>query len=93
MIKRLQKLGITSTTPDDLTPEEARRFSRLDVDTSTITWNRVLDVNDRFLRKITVGQNPTEQGHTRETGFDIAVASECMAVLALSNDMADMRDR
>ncbi|CAE6428591.1 unnamed protein product [Rhizoctonia solani] len=59
----------------------------------TITWNRVLDVNDRFLRKITVGQNPTEQGHARETGFDISVASECMAVLALSNSLADMRER
>ncbi|QRV87436.1 methylenetetrahydrofolate dehydrogenase (NAD+) [Ceratobasidium sp. AG-Ba] len=93
MLKRLEKLGIKSTNPDELTPEEARLFSRLDVDTETITWNRVLDVNDRFLRKITVGQNPTEQGHTRETGFDISVASECMAVLALSNDLADMRDR
>ncbi|CCO32881.1 methylenetetrahydrofolate dehydrogenase (NADP+) / methenyltetrahydrofolate cyclohydrolase / formyltetrahydrofolate synthetase [Rhizoctonia solani AG-1 IB] len=93
MLKRLQKLGITSTSPDELTPEEARKFSRLDVDLDTITWNRVLDVNDRFLRKITVGQNPTEQGHARETGFDIAVASECMAVLALSNSLADMRER
>ncbi|QRW16162.1 methylenetetrahydrofolate dehydrogenase (NAD+) [Rhizoctonia solani] len=93
MLKRLQKLGITSTSPDELTPEEARKFSRLDVDLETITWNRVLDVNDRFLRKITVGQNPTEMGHTRETGFDISVASECMAVLALSNSLADMRDR
>ncbi|KAG8703075.1 tetrahydrofolate synthase [Ceratobasidium sp. 395] len=93
MLKRLEKLGIKSTNPDDLTPEEARLFSRLDVDIDTITWNRVLDVNDRFLRKLTVGQNPTEQGHTRETGFDIAVASECMAVLALSNDLADMRER
>lgn len=93
MLKRLQKLGITSTSPDQLTPEEARKFSRLDVDISTITWNRVLDVNDRFLRKITVGQNSTEQGHERETGFDIAVASECMAVLALSNSLADMRER
>ncbi|KAG9091943.1 tetrahydrofolate synthase [Ceratobasidium sp. 370] len=93
MLKRLEKLGIKSTTPDDLTPEEARRFSRLDVDIDTITWNRVLDVNDRFLRKITIGQNATEQGHTRETGFDISVASECMAVLALSNDLADMRER
>ncbi|EUC62332.1 C-1-tetrahydrofolate synthase [Rhizoctonia solani AG-3 Rhs1AP] len=93
MLKRLEKLGITSTSPDELTPEEARKFSRLDVDMDTITWNRVLDVNDRFLRKITVGQNPTEQGHSRETGFDIAVASECMAVLALSNSLADMRER
>ena len=93
MFKRLKKLGITKTNPNDLTPEEITRFARLDVDPETITWNRVLDVNDRFLRKITIGQNDTEQGHERVTGFDIAVASECMAVLALSNDLQDMRKR
>ena len=42
------------------------RFSRLDIDPATITWNRVMDTNDRFLRKITVGQSATEKGHTRE---------------------------
>lgn len=93
MFKRLKKLGIEKTDPNDLTPEEYRSFARLDVDPGTITWNRVVDVNDRFLRKIQVGMNDTEQGHTRETGFDIAVASECMAVLALSNSLADMRER
>ncbi|KAL7746581.1 tetrahydrofolate synthase [Sorochytrium milnesiophthora] len=93
MHKRLAKLGINKTNPADLTPEEVSRFARLDIDPSTITWQRVLDTNDRFLRKITIGQNPTEKGMTRETGFDIAVASECMAVLALSTSMRDMRDR
>lgn len=53
----------------------------------------MLDVNDRHLRGITIGQAPTEKGHTRYTGFDISVASECMAVLALSKDLADMRER
>ena len=47
----------------------------------------------RFLRKITVGQSPTEKGHTRETQFDITVASEIMAVLALTNSLGDMRER
>lgn len=93
MFKRLKKLGIEKTDPDDLTPEEITRFARLDVDLDTITWNRVTDTNDRFLRKITIGRNPTEQGHQRETGFDIAVASECMAVLALTTGLADMRER
>ena len=93
MFKRLQKLGITKTNPDDLTPEEYGRFARLDIDPETITWRRVLDVNDRHLRSVTVGQAPTEKGLTRETGFDISVASECMAILALSNDLADMRER
>ncbi|KAL1638432.1 tetrahydrofolate synthase [Neofusicoccum ribis] len=93
LFRRLKKLGITKTNPDELTEEEIRRFARLDIDPETITWRRVLDVNDRHLRGVTVGTAPTEKGQTRETGFDISVASECMAVLALSNDLADMRER
>lgn len=93
MFRRLKKLGIDKTNPDELTEEEVTRFARLDIDPDTITWRRVLDVNDRHLRQVTIGQAPTEKGHTRVTGFDISVASECMAVLALSNDLADMRER
>ena len=93
MLKRLEKLGITKTNPDDLTPEEQSKFARLDVDPETITWNRVLDVNDRYLRKVTIGQAATEKGLSRVSGFDISVASECMAVLALSNDLKDMQAR
>ncbi|KAJ7273718.1 formate--tetrahydrofolate ligase-domain-containing protein [Mycena haematopus] len=93
MFKRLQKLGIDKTNPNDLTPEEITRFARLDVDPDTITWNRVVDTNDRFLRKIIIGRGAAEQGHERETGFDIAVASECMAVLALTTGLEDMRTR
>ena len=93
MFRRLKKLGITKSNPDDLTPEEISKFARLDIDPETITWRRVLDVNDRHLRSITVGQAPTEKGQSRETGFDISVASECMAILALSNSLGDMRER
>lgn len=93
MSRRLKKLGITKTNPDELTEDEIGRFARLDIDPETITWRRVLDVNDRHLRGITVGTASTEKGNTRETGFDISVASECMAILALSNDLADMRER
>lgn len=93
MFKRLKKLGIDKTNPNDLTPEEITKFARLDIDLDTITWNRVLDTNDRFLRRITIGKNSTEQGHERETGFDIAVASECMAVLALTTGLEDMKQR
>ena len=93
MLGRLSRLGIDKTNPDDLDSEERKRFVRLDIDPDTITWQRVIDTNDRFLRKITVGQGTQEQGKTRETGFDIAVASECMAVLALTTSLADMRER
>lgn len=93
MFRRLKKLGIDKTNPDDLTAEEITKFARLDIDPETITWRRVLDVNDRHLRGITVGTAPTEKGHTRETGFDISVASECMAILALSTSLQDMRER
>ncbi|ERT02985.1 hypothetical protein HMPREF1624_01289 [Sporothrix schenckii ATCC 58251] len=93
MFRRLKKLGIDKTDPDSLTPEEITKFARLDIDPETITWKRVLDVNDRHLRGITVGTAPTEKGQTRETGFDISVASECMAILALSTSLSDMRER
>ncbi|KAH3899227.1 probable C-1-tetrahydrofolate synthase, cytoplasmic [Saccharomycodes ludwigii] len=93
MLKRLEKLGINKTDPNALTPEEITRFARLDIDPETITWRRVVDCNDRMLRGITIGEAPTERGFTRKTGFDISVASECMAILALSNSLKDMRER
>ncbi len=93
MLKRLQKLGIDKTDPNDLTEEERSRFVRLDIDPDSITWRRVTDTNDRYLRAITVGQGPAEKGITRETGFDITVASEIMAILALTTSLADMRER
>merc|ERR1740128_807702 len=92
-MKRLEKYGIEKTDPDSLTEDEIRQFSLLDIDPDTITWQRVIDTNDRFLRKITVGQSDTEKGKTRETQFDISVASEIMAVLALTTSLRDMRER
>ncbi|MEJ2266579.1 MAG: formate--tetrahydrofolate ligase [Anaerolineales bacterium] len=93
MLRRLKKLGIDKTDPNELTPEERSRFVRLDIDPDSITWRRVVDTNDRHLRTITIGQGPDEKGHTRVTGFDITVASEIMAILALTTDLADMRER
>ncbi len=93
MLRRLKKLGIHKTDPETLTPEERSRFARLDIDPASITWQRVVDTNDRFLRRITIGQGPEEKGMTRETGFDITVASEIMAILALTTDVSDLRDR
>ena len=157
MLRRLAKLGIDKTDPNDLTPEERARFARLDIDPERITWKRVLDTNDRFLRQasggggdgccmhplaaqwcalrrtnhfgatgaqITIGEGPQEKGMTRTTGFEIgegrtrrvapegqqagaahrpalphppsrtaAVASEIMAILAVTTSLADMRER
>jgi formyltetrahydrofolate synthetase len=93
MLRRLRKLGINKTDPNELTPEERSRFARLDIDPDSITWRRVTDTNDRMLRQITIGQGPEEKGMTRVTGYDIAVASEIMAILALTTSLADMRER
>uniref|UniRef100_A0A669PB82 formate--tetrahydrofolate ligase n=1 Tax=Phasianus colchicus TaxID=9054 RepID=A0A669PB82_PHACC len=82
-LARLRRLGINKTDPETLTEEEISRFVRLDIDPSTITWQRVVDTNDRFLRKITIGQ----------AQFDIAVASEIMAILALTTSLEDMKER
>ena len=67
---------------------------RLNIDTDTITWRRVVDVNDAALRSIEIGKSDNwMDGPNRETGFDISVASEVMAILALANDTKDMRVR
>ena len=93
MLRRLKKLGISKTNPNDLTPEERARFARLDIDEKTITWRRVIDINDRFLREVEVGRGKDEAGHEHMSGYDITVASEIMAVLALTTSLEDMRDR
>ena len=93
MLRRLKKLGIAKTDPEELTAEERGRFAVLDIDPAGITWNRVIDISDRFLRKIEVGLGPDEKGHTRITGYDISVASEIMAILALTTSLADLRER
>ena len=90
---RMAKLGITEDDLDNLTPEQRRRLVRLDIDPETITWRRVIDTNDRLLREIEIGLGPDEKGFTRRTGFDISVASEIMAILALTTSLADMRAR
>ncbi|HTX93041.1 MAG TPA: formate--tetrahydrofolate ligase [Anaerolineales bacterium] len=93
MLKRLQKLGIDKSDPNELTPQERSRFARLDIDPASLTWRRVLDTNDRFLREIEVGLGAEEKGRSRRTGFDITVASEIMAILALTTGLEDMRER
>ncbi|MFZ5857139.1 MAG: formate--tetrahydrofolate ligase [Chloroflexota bacterium] len=93
MLRRLKKLGIEKTNPNDLTPEEKSRFARLDIDYSGVQWRRVIDINDRMLRDIQVGLGKDEAGFEHKSGYDITVASEIMAILALTTDIEDMRDR
>lgn len=69
------------------------RGNPLNIDPDTITWKRVLDMNDRALRNIVIGLGSKDDGVTRQTGFDIAVASEVMAILALATSQQDMRER
>ncbi|XP_014232390.1 C-1-tetrahydrofolate synthase, cytoplasmic isoform X1 [Trichogramma pretiosum] len=92
-LRRLAKLGIDKTDPNSLSPEEQRRFARLDIDPKNIPFTRVVDINDRYLRKITIGQSSTEKGLTRESSFKISVGSEVMAILALATDVEDMKRR
>jgi formate--tetrahydrofolate ligase len=63
------------------------------IDPHSITWPRVVDVNDRALRRIVVGLGGRDNGRPRETGFDIAVASEVMAILGLTTGYKDLRER
>jgi formate--tetrahydrofolate ligase len=105
MKRRLKKLGIDENKKtSELASEEQSKFARLDLDPAAVTWQRVLDTCDRHLRKITVGQGFNEtykskelEGeriqHSRVTGFDITVASEVMAVLALAKDLSDLREK
>ncbi|MBK8421626.1 MAG: formate--tetrahydrofolate ligase [Anaerolineales bacterium] len=93
MLRRLKKLGINKTDPNELTTEERSLFARLDIDEATITWRRVIDINDRFLREVQVGMGKDEAGHEHRSGYDITVASEIMAVLALTSSLEDMRER
>ncbi|KAM7336259.1 hypothetical protein ACRRTK_004752 [Alexandromys fortis] len=86
-IRSLQRLGFEKTDPATQTDDEINRFARPDSNPETITWQRVLGINDRFLRKITAGQAPTEKGHTLTAPFDITVASAIMAILALTSSL------
>lgn len=65
----------------------------LNIDPRTISWKRVMDMNDRSLRHIVVGLGGTSSGIPRETGFDITAASEIMAILCLSEDLQDLKRR
>lgn len=65
----------------------------LDIDTRRVTWKRVLDMNDRALRQVVASLGGAANGFPRETGFDITVASEVMAILCLASDLSDLEER
>ena len=67
--------------------------NELDIDTRRVVWRRVVDMNDRALRQITTSLGGVANGFPRETGFDITVASEVMAILCLSNNLVDLQKR
>jgi formyltetrahydrofolate synthetase len=69
------------------------RQRRLNINPYSITWNRVLDINDAALRNVVIGLGERLDGYPRQVGFDIAVASEVMAILALTTGLQDMRQR
>ena len=78
-LKRLKKLGIDKTDPKALSEEEINKFVRLNIDPSTITVNRVIDIYDRLLRGITIGEGEEEKKiYQRSTRFDSTSSSELM---------------
>jgi methylenetetrahydrofolate dehydrogenase (NADP+)/methenyltetrahydrofolate cyclohydrolase/formyltetrahydrofolate synthetase/formate--tetrahydrofolate ligase len=80
---------------DTMTDAEMHKIGlkRLNIDPYSITWRRVVDVSDRALRNIVTGLGTADDGRPRQSGFDISVASEIMAILALTTDMKDMKAR
>jgi formate--tetrahydrofolate ligase len=69
------------------------KTNSLGLDPRTITWKRVIDMNDRALRRIIIGLGGTNSGIPRETGFDITAASEVMAILCIAKDLSDLKRR
>jgi formate--tetrahydrofolate ligase len=93
---RLERLGLAHhASPETLSPEERRKFVRLNIDPTRVEWRRVVDCSDRMLRTIQIGHGPAEKcpRFVRTTGYDITVASEIMTVLTLSVSHADLKER
>jgi formyltetrahydrofolate synthetase len=93
MRKRLAKLGIKSEKPSDLSAEDRDRMFLLGIDPYSLQWRRVVDVSDASLRNIICGLGTVNDGPPRATGYDITVASEIMAALALCSGLPDLRER
>lgn len=86
-------VGIAHNLLAALIDNHINHGNALDIDPRRIQWKRVIDMNDRALRKITIGQGGVANGYLREDGFDIVVASEVMAILCLATSRADLKER
>jgi formate--tetrahydrofolate ligase len=86
-------IGVAHNLLSALIDNHINHGNALDIDPRRIQWKRVIDMNDRALRKITIGQGGPANGYLREDGFDIVVASEVMAILCLATSRADLKSR
>ncbi|MGH8558868.1 MAG: formate--tetrahydrofolate ligase [Methylococcales bacterium] len=86
-------IGVAHNLLSAMIDNHINHGNALDIDPRLIQWKRVVDMNDRALRKIVVGIGGTANGYPREDGYDIVVASEVMAILCLATDRADLKQR
>ena len=86
-------IGVAHNLLSAMIDNHINHGNELGIDSRRITWKRVVDMNDRALRKITVGQGGPANGYLREDGYDIVVASEIMAILCLSTNRSDLKER
>ncbi len=86
-------IGVAHALLSAMIDNHIHHGNELGIDPRRIQWKRVVDMNDRALRKITIGQGGPANGYLREDGFDIVVASEIMAILCLATNRADLKER
>jgi formate--tetrahydrofolate ligase len=86
-------IGVAHALLSAMIDNHINHGNELGIDPRRIQWKRVVDMNDRALRKITVGMGGPANGYLREDGFDIVVASEIMAILCLATSRADLKER
>ncbi len=86
-------IGVAHNLLSALIDNHINHGNSLDIDARRIQWKRVVDMNDRALRKITAGLGGPANGFPREDGYDIVVASEIMAILCLATSRADLKER
>lgn len=86
-------IGVAHNLLSAMIDNHIHHGNALGIDSRRIKWKRVVDMNDRALREITIGQGGASNGYLREDGFDIVVASEVMAILCLAVNRADLKER